>query len=162
MKLYVPEIGDHLRLTADWTFTLYNEYRNSSLWELYDCENHPVVAKKNAEKEQARNELNALENKMYPGNTYWQPRHSSTLDPADIARRTELRDIITKMLAVEVTIPTGSIVSVDRIFIRKGMDDWSSLTFYLKDHPDKTFKKKPRFWAKLADCNCIEFVQHSS
>jgi hypothetical protein len=28
MRLHVPTIGDCLRLTADWTFTLWNERRN--------------------------------------------------------------------------------------------------------------------------------------
>ena len=28
MKLYIPAIGDCFRLTADWTFTVYNERRN--------------------------------------------------------------------------------------------------------------------------------------
>lgn len=33
MKLYVPRIGDCIRLTDDWTFDLYNEHRNSTLME---------------------------------------------------------------------------------------------------------------------------------
>lgn len=161
MKLYVPEIGDHLQLTADWTFTLYNEYRNTSMWELYDCENHPAVVQQTARQNKLRDELNSLESKMYPGNRYW---HSSThtIDPVDLQRRSELYDSIREMHTVEVTIPVGSVLSIDRIFIRKGISDYSSLTFFLKSHPDKTFKKKPRFWTKLLDCNKIEFVQHNS
>lgn len=32
MKLYIPALGDHLKLTAPWTFSLYAEYRNESLF----------------------------------------------------------------------------------------------------------------------------------
>lgn len=33
MKLYIPALGDHLRLTAPWTFKLYTEYRNETLFK---------------------------------------------------------------------------------------------------------------------------------
>jgi hypothetical protein len=32
-KLYIPRLGDQLRLAADWTFRLFGESRN---WGLYD------------------------------------------------------------------------------------------------------------------------------
>lgn len=31
---YIPEIGDKIRLTEDWTFALYNERRNDSLMHM--------------------------------------------------------------------------------------------------------------------------------
>lgn len=31
VKLYIPEIGDVIHLTSDWTFQLYNEHRNGTL-----------------------------------------------------------------------------------------------------------------------------------
>jgi hypothetical protein len=68
----------------------------------------------------------------------------------------------------DVTIKAGAILTVDRIYIRKGAEDFSSLTFILRSSPDllvlcdgKEFKvtkstKKfgvARFWAKLSDVN---------
>lgn len=158
MKLYVPEIGDHLRLTADWTFVLHNEYRNRSLWDHFDCDNAPEVYQQVAEKNSLRDELTKLEQKMYPGNTYWSVPPAS-YDPVDVARREELYELIRPNEHATIMISAGAVLSVDRIFIRKGMDDWSSLTFFLKELPGVTFKKKPRFWAKLHDCNNIEFDQ---
>lgn len=35
MKMYIPALGDHLKLTADWTFRLYHEYRNETLFEMF-------------------------------------------------------------------------------------------------------------------------------
>lgn len=78
------------------------------------------------------------------------------------------------------TIPNGTILRVDRVYIRKGQSDFSSLTFLWKDAtvpakmvederwdrntksyvPAGTFhkvsKKPVRFWAKLEDVNKIE------
>lgn len=51
-----------------------------------------------------------------------------------------------------VTIPKDSILTVDRIYIRKGSSDYSSITFRVVLNG-----KSYRFWAKLEDCNKIEF-----
>ena len=82
---------------------------------------------------------------------------------------------------VPFTIPTGEVLKIDRIYIRKGASDYSSLSFLwvgkrtsskvitrtatavgygTKQSWDYDVKKpaKPvRFWAKLADVNNIEF-----
>jgi hypothetical protein len=71
-------------------------------------------------------------------------------------------------------IPAGSILKIDRIYIRKGLSEFSSITFIWKnqraeisqlqyeyyDEPAKKYKKinrEIRFWAKLEDVNKIEF-----
>lgn len=130
MKLYVPEIGDELTLTADWTFALYNEYRNETLMEVIN-----------------------------------DPRQT-TYGQSD---------------SIPCTIPAGSVLKVDRIYIRKGISEFSSLTFLwkgMRTNPKDIERdmvsigygtsqkstytvKKParpvRFWAKLDDVNKIEF-----
>jgi hypothetical protein len=58
----------------------------------------------------------------------------------------------------EVTIPKNTVLSVDRIYIRKGNQEYSSLTFYASG--TEQFKKKVRFWAKLSDVNNIEFKEN--
>jgi len=155
MRLYVPEIGDTIRLTSDWTFELQNEYRNRSLWELMGCDSTPEVLAHKNNQTLLRNELNQLESSLYP-NGYW--RYSGhTVDPVKEARRQELYDLLREQEKVQVTIAKGSVLSIDRIYIRKGGSDWSSLTFFLKESPTYQFKKKPRFWTKLSECNKIEF-----
>lgn len=112
MKLYVPEIGDRLKLTADWQFGLHDEYRNKTLLE------HFGLAVNNC-------------NKVY-----------------------------------NVTIPTGTVLIVDRIYIRQGLQEWSSITFYAegigsgKGHFGRP--KSARFWATLVDCNKLEFELESA
>lgn len=66
-----------------------------------------------------------------------------------------------------VTLPAGTVLRVDRIYIRKGVGDFDSVTFWIVDSPDKRLVPKGRggtaergrrmrFWAKLADVNRIE------
>lgn len=50
----------------------------------------------------------------------------------------------------EVTVPEGTVLKIDRIYIRKGNKDFDSVTFFMKGT-----KKRVRFWAKLADVNKI-------
>lgn len=60
------------------------------------------------------------------------------------------------------TIKYGATLTVDRIYIRKGAGDYSSLTFWLGKGAVVTYQgtkytstKRIRFWAKLADVNKI-------
>lgn len=65
----------------------------------------------------------------------------------------------------KVTIPKGCILTVDRIYIRKGASDFSSVTFFLRKSKDKAenpFGQGCRFWAKLADVNNIKFDEAES
>lgn len=122
MKLYIPEIGDSIRLTADWRFDLFNESRNSTLMErLGDI--RPVMGS-------------------------WHQNYSS----------------------LPCTIPAGAVLKIDRVYIRKGSKDFSSVTFlwkgealpakvetYSNGQEYKIPRQPVRFWAKLADVNNIEF-----
>jgi hypothetical protein len=135
MKLYIPTIGDELKLTADWTFDLYDEDRNSSLMEVLG-----------------------------------DPRQGKGLYSRNLT-------------ALPATIRAGAILKVDRIYIRKGQDDFDSITFFWKDmrtesriiqeddwrtydnrtqkctqQKDVKIPRRPvRFWVKLPEANNIEF-----
>lgn len=71
-----------------------------------------------------------------------------------------------------VTLPAGSVLKVDRIYVRKGQSSFDSVTFCLKGHSrpgytwvgkrwdgrDWTYKvsaRGVRFWVKLHDANKI-------
>lgn len=56
---------------------------------------------------------------------------------------------------LEVTLSKGTELIVDRVYIRNGAKDFSSLTFRIAKTDNKDLLKK-RFWAKLADCNEME------
>ena len=57
--------------------------------------------------------------------------------------------------SAKVSLPSGTVLVVDRIYIRQGAADFDSISFRLKkgDHPDK--KVWGRFWVKLGDANRI-------
>ena len=136
MKLYIPAIGDELRLTADWTFNLYDEGRNFSLLKFLN-----------------------------------DPRADDTKDTWS-----------GRLTAQPSTIPAGAILKVDRIYIRKGKNDFDSITFFWKGAKvpgyteprevneylngrivgtrtvvDKYPASPVRFWVKLEEANNIEF-----
>jgi hypothetical protein len=72
-----------------------------------------------------------------------------------------------------ITLPAGTELAIERVYIRAQLGDFSSITFRVTkiDDPrffgpgkgtnkDKTVLKKARFWAKLADVNegCMKIV----
>jgi hypothetical protein len=197
MKLYVPEIGDELKLKSDWTFTLHAESRNQELalfnnhyihyykgYNWIDSEvlepmrnpDHAPIIYPDYDKlynEWKKNPMNLLKHSGHfkehydklckdvrnatEGYTkYWEDNAKWNEDAKSL-----IKDSIT------VTIPAGTVLKVDRIYIRKGLSEYSSITFFAKDlgevtrtnrWSNRTVKKKSlRFWAKLEDCNNIEF-----
>ena len=54
----------------------------------------------------------------------------------------------------EAILPKGTVLKVDRVYIRKGAKDFSSVTFYATI---PSLKKKYRFWAKLKDVNNLHY-----
>lgn len=119
MKLYIPEIGDSIQLSKDWTFNLHCEHRNDILYSL-------ITGK-------------SIEDIYKDMNSFYdtQDRDWASFSKARI---------------VSHTFPKDTILKVDRIYIRKGAEDFSSLTFYVTIN-----KKAYRFWVKLKDVNNIEF-----
>lgn len=157
MKLYIPRLGDEIKLTSDWTFDLYCEDRNDTM-----------ITKFNVDLGQV------------PGKS-WYHLHDKS---------------------VKCTVPAGSILKIDRIFIRKGAQEYDSITFFWKGESipawtetinyerneevpvgtpgseawkggfgqpptayirvpavryDRHPKRPVRFWAKMDDVNNIEF-----
>lgn len=127
----MPLIGDQFILRSDWTFSLFTEYRNETLF---------------------------LAKGLFGPKTsrYWGI-HSN------IPRDHPIRETG----CMDMTLPAGTILQIDRIYIRKGAEDFDSLTMYIVDSPEavlKPWKKiKPgskstangtvRFWAKLPEMN---------
>lgn len=71
---------------------------------------------------------------------------------------------------IPVTLEAGTKLKIDRIYVRKGKGDYSSITFidqknyiparietYSNGTTGKIPRKKLRFWAKLEDVNTMEF-----
>lgn len=64
--------------------------------------------------------------------------------------------------SASVTLPEGTVLTVDRYYIRSGANDFDSITFRLPKPTGRRKKGDPvppsgRFWVKLRDANTIEF-----
>lgn len=61
-------------------------------------------------------------------------------------------------VAAVVTIPEGTVLTVDRIYIRSGNRGFDSMTFRIAagDCPDAKYNKT-RFWARLEECNNMDY-----
>ena len=189
MQLYVPEIGDEIRLTNDWTFELHAEYRNEQLAGLFGyyiqmslLVNESVVPKiRPVDYKVDYPDLKDPKFRTFFGGINYT-EYNKACDEAKNscpeyvkyqADSLEWYDNIKKhgTPTVSVTLPAGTLLKIDRIYIRKGSSDFSSITFYAKGLGEvmvssnrwtvnslKTTKRKAqRFWAKLADCNQIQF-----
>ncbi len=55
-----------------------------------------------------------------------------------------------------VTLKAGTVLGVDRVYIRRTAKDFSSVTF---NYVGVKGKGRLRFWAKLADVNNIRFTE---
>ena len=108
VTLFIPRVGTELCLTDDWTFPLYKEGRNETLFAALGV-SPPAIA------------------------AYGEP-----------------------LTSTEVTLPAGTLLQVERVYVRQGKGDFDSLTFTAQ-LPGAVKKKGlrpwPRFWAKLTDVN---------
>jgi hypothetical protein len=58
----------------------------------------------------------------------------------------------------DTSLPAGTQLTVDRIYIRKGSQDFDSVSFWVGTKPKGVgLQGRIRFWAKLEDVNDIEF-----
>jgi hypothetical protein len=134
MILYIPELGDQLKLTKEWAFNLHAEDRNRTLGTIngYECQWI----------QEALNTPRGIYN-------WW------------------VKEGEKRTYTIPIVLPPDTILKVDRIYIRKGAEDFSSISFYITNlptteiktrsgQPNKT-KRAIRFWAKLNECNTIEF-----
>ena len=124
MKLFIPIIGTKLVLLKPWKFQLYDEYRNEKFW--FQLHGKPI-----------------RKSFYYGYNTGGY--HTSPTPTATATQQSfEKADPITTIF------PKGTVLFIERIYIRKGASDFDSVSF-------KILKGGPvpagRFWAKLKDIN---------
>jgi hypothetical protein len=170
MKLWIPDIGDKIILTADWTFTVINEGRNSAIWKALDLEKHPDVVTWHVERAKRLHAAESHEKRhrtVKRAITTWGHRWEWD-SPENEKRGEELWAAYREAEhpKVDVTFPKDTCLTVDRVYIRKGASEFSSLTFFIGNSPMPELQpvKKGgrwpsgprRFFARLADVNKIE------
>lgn len=173
MKIFIPEIGTKLRLEETWSFRLYSEYRNTGAFaRLHGDTEYKVDAY--GFKHTTESKIHTW--KAHTGQTYknvyqaftYELTEDRMLIPTVEKNKGWRHEPITKEVQESLAereipsfldwwkesfLPVGTILTVDRIYIRKGAQDFSSLSFWAQIPMDK---KRFRFWAKLSDVNEIE------
>jgi len=139
MKLFVPEIGTKLKLTQPWQFKLYNERRNLKPLQVWNLHKDPAFVQACSDRQQEH-----LKSGKYWGGPGYQDAYLYDMED----------------YAWDCMLSADTVLQVDRIFIRKGMSGYSSLTFVVPETDDTALNTlsphKRRFWAKLDDVNNIE------
>jgi len=164
MKLYIPELTTQIQLSKPWKFPLYKESRNETLLD----ELLPDGYKQYKEKaDKLRIKYNGAYSKIKtirkskPFSNGCTIIHETTVQDSNWEAyqkfAAQQRELESKERGkfYSVTIPAGTLLEVDRIYIRKGANDFSSVTFKWVKGEGKN-KKTLRFWAKLEDINNIE------
>ena len=185
-KFYVPELGDTITLAEDFTFTLHAESRNKDLaaafghYEVYNRGaifidetvlppmRDPDYEVKWPDTDDYKDFLGRLD-----GNKYDKARQAAVAACTEYKKYFDDLEIHRQEAAkigkpfIQVTLPKGTELIVDRIYIRKGASDYSSITFRTTslgsaNVPNSSYrksktKKSLRFWVKLQECNTIVF-----
>ena len=136
MILCMPTVGQKVRVLdgQEWKFKLYSEYRNYGAWEYF------------SEKSGHRFEMERsgwhcdFEIDGYENYRAYRDEHGE-----EPPRR-----------HLPVTLPAESVLTIDRIYLRKGAGEFDSLTFILngaKIPGKKGANARVRFWVKLDDVN---------
>ena len=155
-KLFIPEIGTEIPLAQDWTFRLFFESRNISFFEQIAALNLLVEDNfKPTEKAvicygyySGHNTKSALLDTYYKKYFQYDYHQRSVSESACFAQGVPY--------CYMMTLPKGSVLAIDRVYIRKNNEEFSSITFRTPKVNIPKFKKHPRFWAPLSDVNNIE------
>jgi len=126
-KFYVPEIGDEITLTEDWTFQLHSEYRNIIFGHFLGYNNYYSGWVNQSDTKS----LETLQSFKYREDCESQDDYMKRHKEWQLEWQLECEKF--RLDVIEVTIPKGCILKIDRIYIRKGNKDYSSITFNVKN-----------------------------
>ena len=147
MRMFIPEIGTKLVLSAPWEILIRKENRNESVYDALAaaCPAGELAAML-AERDRLLDVLSGMQSQRFmPG--FDQGLVDDTHAQAERAE------------ALPLTLPVGTALTVDRIYIRKGVSAYSSLSFNLTrtSHPLLNRRGRKRFWVKLDEVNQMQF-----
>jgi hypothetical protein len=178
VQLHVPAIGTGLILRKPWSFRLYFERRNEKMlsaltghkfgWGDFCGGSYNHKTGRYDKPDFAGKKFGSV---LVRVDTFGIPEDDDEKEAMELSSTWKHHQ---PMAYVDVTLPAGAALTVDRIYVRKGVDAYNSLTFWLKK-PAKLKKPKKgepvppvdpnhefltkiggvRFWAKLPEVNQI-------
>lgn len=139
-KLNIPSLGDKFKLAQDWVATIQCESRNYAF----------VLADQKISRADWLATGEALR-KVYDipptGSLYGERELKVDVDGTNY--------YLWHPYTIDVVIPAGTELIIDRLYIRKGCTDFDSVTFRIKKA--KGVRLHGRFWVQLANANEIVY-----
>lgn len=157
IAFFIPTLGTRFLLSRDWDFNLFVERRNKSFIEELGYPTPSYTHRLN-------DLINEIQNPIIEQGPWEIPE---TENPHHI--------IYSGAVKKMVRLPAGTVLSIDRIYIRQGSKEYNSVSFNLLYCPVASFcprngfknmggnkatiplikgdKGRIRFWAKLEDVN---------
>lgn len=160
----IPTIGDRVKLTEDWTFPLFEERRNKPLFKVVAPERKITEYHMETLSYEAFLAENPTPNAP-PRARPFDENSENLRELWDAYKKTdewknhirlywEANNALQLKNSVSVTLPIGTCLEVDRIYIRQKAGEFDSVTFKIR-----TEKKHPmhnvRFWVKRSDANNV-------
>jgi hypothetical protein len=150
MRLYIPSVGDTIKLTADWEPTIHSEYRNATLFEYFQIPGFNP---------------STWNNKLPPTKVLISAGEVLKIDRIYIRKGKGDFDSVTFLWKGKKTLAKVETRTGRRIIGQKspgfinGLISCRQTEYEYEDftYEDKTPASPVRFWAKLDDVNQIEF-----
>lgn len=168
--MFIPEIGTRILLARPFQFQLFAERRNKAIVDALGYPGYILRRSFWLDAAQQRSMEDILEEPIHHPDLVVTPWRNVADNPNSPLR---------KECALEMRLPEGTVLGVDRIYIRKGVSDFSSVSFNIVYCPNpilspktgfakmggtkatidlvKGNAKNPRFWVKLHDVNRMEY-----
>lgn len=159
-RLFIPALGTRLLLTSPWTFSLYEESRNASMFQVFGFNKSgwggninllPPVREGTAEISVWCNNIGAYTQETVP---LFISKIDSIIPNATVKDLLSASTVVDKKIDdyqrnprddsalfmqesghIIMTLPVNTILKLDRIYIRQGSEEYDSLTFQVEDCP---------------------------
>ena len=179
-KIFIPPLGSVITLGKPWNFTLYCERRNFDLGKRAGLLTPQTVRDYYAEHQLGTPAPHRSADRVCRWTSRWAAEdearavwkaHEAASEA--LKQKPDWKRYPRNVIAAQVTLPKGTDLKVDRIYIRKGCEGFDSVTFWANTPPGALVKvnpaskaggaftitldskRKTRFWAKLAEVNHI-------
>lgn len=161
--MFIPTIGTQFTLSRKWTFRLIHENRNRKLEEFFGLrEDHlreDFKFRRNISElyRRVHNDPGRLRRALIAKN----PPEELTQDQVNLLRARETA-MFCLPASTPVTLKKGTILVVDRVYIRQQMPDYDSVSFKIPKNDENIALGYPhnghpiRFFASLEDVNKIK------
>ena len=159
MRMFIPPLGTEIVLEKEWEFVMVIEGRNKDIMERYfPAYTYTYMDMSMELYDKDRNTFILIKKEFEKDFYHKRPVRTHQFYDFNEVRDKFISDHAHMMLFqdnLKVTLPPGTNLKIDRVYLRKGLKSYDSITFWAKLPGEK---KKMSFFAKLDDVNKIGYV----